>query len=60
MEYWEFLLDPENRAALGLIGTTIAALALGKWAVYTFHKKIRAGQRSIRSALPTSPTLAAK
>jgi hypothetical protein len=37
--FWDFLKDETNRNILGLIGTVIAALAAGIWAVIKRREK---------------------
>jgi hypothetical protein len=38
---WDFLRDPENRAALQLLGATLAALAFAGWTVWLERKTAR-------------------
>lgn len=49
---WDFLRDPENRAALELVGALIAAVAIAGWAVWRelrMSKKIGALAGEIES-----------
>lgn len=60
MGFWEFVSEPNNLEVFKVLGAGIAAIAVGGWAIYTFHKKVKAGSRSIRPAMPANPPSSSK
>lgn len=37
MEIWAWLLDPNNRGALSIVGGFVSAIAIGGWTIYRHH-----------------------